>query len=146
MLSSDRVFGAIVIIGSLAYVASAAQIAAPFFSDPLGSKAFPMGVGLVAALCGVMMILSPDDDPDWPPLRALGALVISTVLLVGYAYALKPLGFLIPTAIASAVLSYQINPRPLPALLTGLGLSIGLYLLFRYILGLSLFGFPRDWF
>ena len=142
MLSSDRVFGAVVIVGALAYVASASQITAPFFADPLGSRAFPMIVGVVAAICGAMMILKPDAEPDWPAPRALGALVLSTVLLVGYAYALKPLGFLIPTAIVAGVLSWQIAPRPKAAVITGLGLSIGLYLLFRFVLGLSLAGLP----
>lgn len=146
MLSSDRIFGAVVVVGSLAYVASASQIAAPFFADPLGSRAFPMGVGIVAALCGVMMILSPDDEPDWPPLRSVGALAVATIVLVGYAYALQPLGFLLPTAVVAAILSYQIKPEPKAAILSGLGLSVGLYLLFRFVLGLSLFGFPRGWF
>ncbi|GIT90015.1 hypothetical protein JANAI62_05020 [Jannaschia pagri] len=143
MLASDRVFGAVVIIGSLAYVASAAQIATPFFSDPLGSRTFPMAVGLVAAICGAMMMLKPDGEPEWPALPALGALALSTVLLVGYAYALRPLGFLLPTAIVAGALSWQINPKPKIAALTGVGLSIGLFLVFRFVLGLSLIGLPR---
>ncbi|WP_298430681.1 tripartite tricarboxylate transporter TctB family protein [uncultured Jannaschia sp.] len=146
MLASDRIFGAIVIVGALAYVASAAQIAAPFFSDPLGSRAFPMAVGIVAAICGVVMVLKPDDEPEWPPLRSVGALAIATVMLVGYAYALKPLGFLLPTAIVAGVLSFQIAPRWKAAIVTGLALSIGLFVLFRFVLGLSLFGLPRGLF
>ena len=63
---------------------------------------------------------------------------------MGYAYALKPLGFLMPTAIAAAVLSYQISPKPMPAVLTGLGLSVGLFVIFKYALGLSLFALPRS--
>ncbi|MFO6466229.1 tripartite tricarboxylate transporter TctB family protein [Jannaschia sp. KMU-145] len=146
MLASDRIFGAIVIVGALAYVASAAQIAAPFFSDPLGSRAFPMAVGIVAAICGVVMVLKPDDEPEWPPLRSVGALAIATIMLVGYAYALKPLGFLLPTAIVAGVLSFQIAPRWKAAIVTGLALSIGLFVLFRFVLGLSLFGLPRGLF
>ena len=145
MFASDRIFGAVVVLGSLAYVASASQIAAPFFSDPLGSRAFPMGVGLVAALCGLAMMWRPDDEPDWPALRSLGALAVATVALVAYAYALRPLGFLLPTAVAAALLSFQIAPRPVAAVLTGIGLSVGLYVLFRLLLGLSLQGFPAGW-
>jgi len=65
------------------------------------------------------------------------------VVLIGYAYALKPLGFLIPTAITAAILSYQISPRPRAAVLSGLGLSVGLYLLFKYALGLGLVALPK---
>lgn len=143
MIRSDRVFGAVVILGALIYVVSASQIAAPFFADPLGSRTFPMLVGSVAAICGAVMVFQPDEEPDWPEGRALLSLGIATVLLFGYAYALRPLGFLLPTAVAAAVISYQITPRAGAAVLSGVAISVGLFLLFRYALGLSLFGLPR---
>ncbi len=143
MLKSDRVFGAVVILGALVYIASASQITQPFFSDPLGSRTFPIIIGCVAALCGAVMVFSPDEEPDWPEARALLSLAVATALLVGYAYALRPLGFLLSTAVVASVISYQITPKPRAALLSGIGVSIGLYLLFRYVLGLSLFGLPR---
>ena len=125
---SDRVFGLVVVLVALAYIASATQIQTSFLSDPIGPKAFPMLVGSIAALCGAIMILRPDEEPDWPELRTLGALLISVIVLVAYAYMLKPLGFLIPTAIVAAVLSYQISPRvparpSLPVLACLLGCS-----------------------
>ena len=90
--------------------------------------------------------MKPDTPgPSWPGARTWGSLAIATLVLVGYAYALVPLGFLIPTAIAAGVLSYQIRPRPVPAVLTGVGLSLGLFALFRFVLGLSLAGIPRTW-
>lgn len=143
---SDRIFGLVVILVALAYIASALQIQASFLSDPLGPKAFPIGIGIVAILCAVVMIARPDEEPEWPALRSCGAIAIAVLVLVGYAYALKPVGFLIPTAVVAAILSYQISPNPKAAVISGIGLSGGLYILFRYILGLSLFGFPRDWF
>ena len=60
-----------------------------------------------------------------------------------YAYALRPFGFLIPTALAAAILSYQISPRVGPAALSGLGLSGGLFVLFKYALGLGLVALPK---
>ena len=146
MRISDRIFGAVVILGSFVYIMAARGIQKPFFSDPLGPQAFPIGVGVVAILCGLVMVFSPDEEPDWPEMRSLLALAGSTILLVAYAYGLKPLGFLLPTAIASAVISYQITPTPVRAVIFGAGISIGLFLLFRYALGLSLFAFPRGWF
>lgn len=143
MLRSDRVFGAVVILVAFIYVMSATQIATPLFADPLGSKTFPIIIGCVAAICGAVMVLSPDEEPDWPEGRSLAALAVATAFLVGYAYALKPLGFLLPTAIVAGVISYQISPKPKVAALSGILISVGLYLLFRYILGLSLFGLPR---
>lgn len=143
---SDRIFGLVVILLALVYIASAIQIPSSFLSDPLGPRVFPIGVGVIAILCAAVMVARPDEEPDWPAMRSLGALAIAVVMLVGYAYTLKPLGFLIPTAVVAAVLSYQISPNIKVAAISGVGISVGLYVLFRYILQLSLLGFPRDWF
>ncbi len=143
---SDRIFGLVVVLTALAFIASATQVQTSFLTDPVGPKAFPMGVGVVAALCGLVMILKPDPDPVWPVGKTLLALLVAVIVLVAYAYALKPLGFLIPTAITAAILSYQISPRALPAIITGLGLSIGLFILFKFALGLGLVPFPKGWF
>lgn len=143
---SDRIFGLAMICVALVYIASAMQVQVSFLSDPVGSKAFPIGVASVAIICCCVMILRPDDEPDWPVMWTVVSILISIVLLVGYAYALKPLGFLIPTAIVAGALSYQITPRPVAAVLSGLGLSIGLFVLFRYILDLGLVPFPKGWF
>lgn len=143
MLKSDRIFGLVTVLVALAYIASATQIQTSFLADPVGPKAFPMMVGAVAALCGAVMVLRPDAEPDWPELHTLGALLISVVALLVYAYALKPLGFILPTALIAALLSYQINPRPALAVLTGIGLSVGLFSLFKFVLGLGLTGLPK---
>ena len=143
---SDRILGLVVVLVALAYIASAFQIRTSFLSDPVGSKTFPIAIGLVAALCGLVMVLKPDAEPDWPPLSRIGAIAVALLVLVAYAFTLKPLGFLITTAIVAGILSYQIDPRPTKAVIAGIGLSIGLYVLFYYILGLSLQGFPKGWF
>lgn len=144
-MRSDRVFGLVLILIALAYIASAFQIQTSFMSDPVGSKTFPVLIGAVSVICGMVMLLRPDEEPEWPELRTLLSLLLAVVVMVVYAYTLKPLGFLIPTAITAAILSWQISPRPLPAVLTGIGMSVGLFLLFKFVLGLSLAGFPRTW-
>ena len=142
-MSSDRLFGLIVLFVALGYIASATQIQTSFLSDPVGPKAFPILVGAVASICALVLIFKPDPDPNWPALATFGALLFAVVVLVAYAYALKPMGFLIPTAIASGILSYQISPRAGPAAITGVCLSILLFLLFKYALGLGLVPFPK---
>ena len=143
---SDRVFGLVVILVALAYIASATQIQTSFLSDPVGSKTFPILIGSVAVLCGGVILFRPDEEPAWPALRTLLSLGISLIILIAFALSLRPAGFLIPTAIAAGLLSYQITPRKGPAAIIGLGLSVGLFVLFKYALGLGLQPFPRDWF
>ena len=142
-MASDRIFGLVVTLVALAYAASATQIQTSFLADPVGPKTFPILVGAVAAICGMIMVFRPDPDPEWPALRTLGALALAVGVLVAYAYALRPLGFVIPTAIAASILSYQISPRPVPAVLSGVGLAIGLFVIFRYALGLGLVAFSK---
>lgn len=146
MGQSDRIFGVVVILSALAYIASATQLQTSFLSDPLGSKSFPIGLGVLAVICGGVMVLKPDAEPEWPGAGAFVKLVISVVAMVAYAYALKPMGFLVPTALAAGVLSYLIAPRPVFAVLAGLGLSVGLFFIFKYALGLSLVAFPKGLF
>lgn len=142
-MASDRIFGLVVIMVALAYIASAFQIQTSFLTDPVGSKTFPIIVGGVAALSGLIVFLSPDPSPEWPDLRTFGHLAIALGVLIAYAYALKPFGFLLPTAVTAGVLAYQISPRLMPSVLAGVGLSGGLFILFKYALGLGLVPFPK---
>ena len=141
---SDRIFGALAGLVALAYIVSATQIQEGFMPDPLGSKLFPIIVGSIALLCAITIFIKPDDSPSWPEPLIFLSILCAVVVLVGYAYALKPLGFLIPTAIASGIISFLIHRRLLTAALTGLGLSIGLYVLFKYALGLGLVAFSKN--
>jgi putative tricarboxylic transport membrane protein len=143
-MASDRIFGLVVIMVARAYIASALQIQASFLSDPVGPKLFPIIVGVVSILSGLVMILRPDESPEWPKGKTLLNLAIALGALVAYAYALKPMGFLLPTAVVAAILSYQIEPRKIPSVLTGLGLSVGLYIMFKYGLGLGLVALPKS--
>jgi len=145
-MASDRIFGLVVLCVALAFIASAFQIQTSFLTDPVGSKSFPILVGSIAAICALAIILRPDPEPGWPGVRTFGALAVAVAVLVAYAYALVPFGFIVPTLIATSVLSFQIRPKLLPAVLTGAGLSIGLFVLFRFVLGLGLLAFPRGWF
>jgi len=140
---SDRLTGLFIILVALAFFAGATQLEAPFFADPLGPKAFPMMIASVALIAGMVMVLRPDEPPEWPELATIARLILATIILVFYAYSLKPLGFLLSTAAAAAALSYQINPNAMRSMLTGLALSIGLFFIFKFALGLSLFAFPR---
>jgi len=140
---SDRLTGLFIIVVALAFFAGATQLEAPFFADPLGPKAFPMMIASVALIAGMVMVLRPDEPPEWPELATIARLILATIILVFYAYSLKPLGFLLSTAAAAAALSYQINPNAMRSMLTGLALSIGLFFIFKFALGLSLFAFPR---
>ena len=142
-MAKDRIFGLFMRVLALGYVLSATNIQTSFMSDPVGPRVFPYLVAAVVALCGLVMVLKPDPDTEWPGLVMFGKLAFATAILLAYAMTIRPLGFIIPTVIVAGLLSYMINPRPVPAALAGLGLGVGLFVLFKVILGLGLQGLPR---
>lgn len=145
-MSSDRIFGAVMILVALGYILSATTIQVPLFPDPMGPKLFPFMIAGGVIICSLVMVLRPDPEADWPAPTALISIAVAAAVMVGYAYALKPLGFLIPTALAAGILSFQLSNRLVPAVLSGLGLSVGLYLLFKYALKLeTLQAVPKGW-
>ncbi|PTX01655.1 tripartite tricarboxylate transporter TctB family protein [Pararhodobacter aggregans] len=146
MIKADRIFGLVMMLVALGYLFSATHIQTSFLSDPVGPRVFPYMIGGAVILCSLVLVIRPDANADWPGLGTILQLAIALAVLIGYASAVRPLGFIIPTAVAAGVLSYQINPKPVSALLTGIGLSVGLFVLFKMILGLGLVGFPRHWF
>ena len=140
---SDRIFGSILIVLALALFVSATQLESPFFADPLGPKNFPFIVSGAALICSLAMIIKPDKDPLWPNIKTLIKLFTALVILILYAFSLKNFGFLLPTALASAALSYLIKPNVFRSSSTGIILSLSLFVIFKFGLGLSLFPFPK---
>ena len=136
-MASDRIFGLVTLITAVAYLAAATQIQTNFFSGEYLPKLFPMLIGGVAAICSLTIIFRPDPDPDWPGPSSWASMAIAVLVLAIYSVMLTPLGFILPTAIAAAILSYQISPRAVPAILSGIGLSLGLFVLFKFALGLG---------
>jgi putative tricarboxylic transport membrane protein len=141
-MRGDRIFGLVMIVVALGYLLGATAIRTSFMSDPVGPRVFPYLVGCVTLLCAVMMVLRPDPEVEWPIGRTLLNLGVALVVLIAYAFMIKPLGFILPTIIVSGILSYQIDPQPKRAALTGLGLGVGLFVLFKFVLGLGLKGLP----
>jgi len=101
-MSSDRIFGLVVVMGALAFFAGALQIQTSFLSDPVGPRVFPMLIAASALLCGLVLIAKPDAEPEWPALAAWGNMAIALVVLVSYALLIGPMGFLASTALAAA--------------------------------------------
>lgn len=136
-MASDRILGLITLITAVAYIAAATQIETNFFSGEFLPKLFPLLIGAVAALSSLVLIFKPDPDPEWPASGSWIAMGVAVLVLALYAVLLTPLGFILPTIFAAGILSYQISPRLGPAVLSGIGLSLGLFVLFKYLLGLG---------
>jgi putative tricarboxylic transport membrane protein len=141
----DRLFGGIGIVLAAFFIWQATTIQESFIQDPVGPKTFPIIIGLLLGISSLVILLRPDPRPDWPAAGRLAEIAGAVVVLLAYAYALPEVGFLIATAITAAYLSWRLGTVPLHALAAGVAISIGIYVVFHLILGLSLakgpFGF-----
>lgn len=136
-MASDRIFGLVVLITAVAYIAAATQIQTNMFSGEYLPKLFPMLIGCVAALSSLVLMFKPDPVPDWPMARTWGNLLVAVIVLAVYSVMMSPLGFLLPTAIAATILSYQISSNFRQAIAAGIGLSLGLFVMFSFVLQLG---------
>jgi len=135
---SDRVLGGISLALALFYIYSATTIRESFVSDEIGPKTFPIIVGVILGICSLYFILKPDPEPRWPRFNRLAEIGFAVLVCLLYANLLPRLGFLIATALAAGYLTWRLGTRPLMAVVVGVGTSVGIYVVFRLILGLSL--------
>jgi putative tricarboxylic transport membrane protein len=142
---SDRIFASICIALAVLMGWGATIIEESFIQDPLGPKAFPLVIAVVLAACGVAMFLRPDEDPVWPHRRKQIQLLWTIGAMILYVQFLPVVGFLVATAIGAGFLSWQLGASVKQACWGGFSISVGIYVVFKLILGLSLargpFGF-----
>ena len=142
---SDRIFGVFGLLLAAFYIWAASIIEDSFMVDIVGPRAFPYIVGFVLALSSVYFLIRPDEEPKWPVLGTLLEILFASAVMFLYAWSLPRVGFLIATSFATAYLTWRLGTRPVGSLITGVLTSIGIYIVFHLVLGLSLakgpFGF-----
>lgn len=135
---SDRIFGLFGILLAIGFALSALTIEESFLSDAVGPKAFPLIIATVLGLSSAVIALRPDPEPIWPGLGRLAEVAAAILVMVLYAKALPEVGFVLATAVAAAFLSWRLGSALLSAMLVGASTSVGIYVIFHLVLGLSL--------
>lgn len=135
---SDRIFGIFGILLSIGFAIAALQIEESFLSDAVGPKAFPLIVAAILGLSSAVIALRPDAEPQWPALSRLVEIGAAVVVMILYAQLLPVAGFVVATAFAAAYLAWRLGSSLIEAVLTGIGTSVGIYVIFHIVLGLSL--------
>ncbi|WP_205520996.1 tripartite tricarboxylate transporter TctB family protein [Propylenella binzhouense] len=134
---SDRVAGAVLLALAVAFWVAAGQYAVTF-GDPVGPAAFPKLVAVPLGLFSLYLIFRPDPDPRWFVWPGVVGQAATLAVLVLYPLLLEPLGFPLATALASAVLARVLGAAWLAALVLGVAVGGGLFLVFDSVLGLPL--------
>jgi putative tricarboxylic transport membrane protein len=135
---SDRILGGACVFLAIFYIFFATQIQIGFMSDPLGPQAFPILIGVVLLIAGIFPILRPDPEPAWPALGRVLEIVFAVGVMVAYTYALPAAGFVISTSFAAGLLSWRLGATPIRAAIAGVAIAVGIFVIFRLILKLSL--------
>ena len=139
---SDRIFGACGLLLAIVYGWATLQIQESFLSDAVGPKTFPMGVAVILGLSSLWIMLRPDPDPKWPALGRLVEILAAIVVMVLYAAFLDDGGFIIATTLATTYLTWRLGTPPIQSVFVGAATAIGIYVIFKLVLGLSLASGP----
>ena len=83
------------------------------------------------------MIFKPEQTPYWPSFGKILEVLATAVVLIGYAIILPVVGFVITTCFASTFISWRLGANLISASLS-LAISVTIFVLFRYVVGLSL--------
>lgn len=135
---TDRIFGVVGLLLAIGFALAALTINESFLSDAVGPKAFPLIIATILGLSSAVIALRPDESPQWPALGRLVEIFAAAVVMVLYAQLLPEVGFIIATFFVSAYLTWRLGSGLVGSLLTGVGTSLGIYVVFHLVLGLSL--------
>ncbi len=135
---SDRVFGGIGLVLAIFFAWQASIIEESFLTDAVGPKAFPYVIAVIMGLSSIYFLLKPDPAPHWPAFGRLAEIALAAVVMFAYAELLPIAGFVIATAVAATYLTWRLGSKPLESVVIGIATSVGIYVIFRLVLGLSL--------
>lgn len=138
MLFSDRFFGFFVILLSVFFAWGTSLTHESFIQDPVGPKIFPYFLSIIGMICGLVFILKPDQISNWPKISGWLEIIAAIMMMMLYATFLSEIGFVMATIFASAYFSWRFGATIINAFIVGILISLGLYVSFHLILGLSL--------
>jgi putative tricarboxylic transport membrane protein len=114
----------------------------------LGPAFLPFWTGIVLAACGLWLCARPTVDAEfsWPASRGFARAASGFVLLLLYALALQPLGYLISTAVFLVIAILLLEPvRRTRVFMVGIACAVFLFLIFRVWLRVPLPGGVLGW-
>ncbi|MGM0823415.1 MAG: tripartite tricarboxylate transporter TctB family protein [Pseudomonadota bacterium] len=137
-IAADRLLG-LALIGLAVFVAvQAINLEVPFNYEPVGPRAFPLGLSILLAALSLVLVLKPGADGQWPHKALALKLLLVLGLLVVYTMLFTRLGFIPTTFVVVAALARLFEATWGKAMVTGAVMAVGSFLLFTEALGISL--------
>lgn len=135
---TDRIVGALLSALGLAVGAEATTFDVFFLTDPVGPKALPMLSAAIFVGAGLTLMARPKATPPWPGRPTLFRMLGAVLAFGVYAALLGPLGFVVATTATVSSLSLLFGGPVRRSVGAALGLSVALWYLFVWALGLPL--------
>ncbi|WP_088743151.1 MULTISPECIES: tripartite tricarboxylate transporter TctB family protein [unclassified Cobetia] len=137
-IAADRILG-IALMGLAAFiVAQALSIHVPFAYDPVGPKAFPIGLSIMMAAFSLVLIVRPGPEGNWPSAAIFVQLGLVLLVLIVFAFFFVRLGYPLTAVAAITAIARLFGANWRAACLTGVLMAGLSYLLFTAVLEISL--------
>ena len=122
----------------LAVGAEATTFDVLFRTDPVGPKLLPLVAAAIFVGSGVFLAARPGPGAPWPPGPVLARMAGAVAAFGAYAALIGPLGFVVATTGTVSALSLLFGGPWKKAVTAALTLSVVLWYLFVWVLGLLL--------
>jgi putative tricarboxylic transport membrane protein len=135
---SERVFGALLLLLSIAGVYFGWGLKAPVSYEPVGPNTFPVLVFSLLGLCAIGLMATQRPPTDWPSAPVLRRIVAMFLVILAYAWLFDRLGFILSTFLMAVPLARAFGSRWGQAMIGAVCMSLGFYVLFDRVLDVAL--------
>jgi len=135
---SDRILGAACVIVAAGMAWASKDYAAAISYEPVGPRAFPLLLSVLLAIGGSWLIVRPAPHESGLGLASIRTLGLAVVAVFAYALLFETIGFVLATAVMAVPIGIAFGGSWKQALLGGLGLGIGCYVMFDKLLDVVL--------
>lgn len=135
---SERILGGVLLFVSIAGIWIARGFEAPFSYEPVGPRAFPMLILALLGIAAVALMLEKKSDTVWAPPAVMVRIGALFGIVLIYAWLFDKLGFILSTALMVIPVARFFSGTWIQAIVGGLGLGAGLYILFDKLLDVAM--------
>ena len=135
---SERIFGGVLLLVSLAGIWIGWDLQAPMSYEPVGPRAFPPLVLFLLGLCAIALMLEKKSDTVWAPPPVLKRIGLLFLIVLVYALLFDKLGFMIATALMTVPVARFFGGSWKQGIVGGIGLGVGMFFFFDRLLDVAL--------
>lgn len=135
---SERLFGALLLLGSAIGIWIGWDLHALVAYEPVGPRAFPLLVLSLLGVFALVLMFGRATTTAWPPRAVLVRVGLLFAVLLGYALLFERLGFVVSTTLATVPVARAFGATWRQAVVSGLALGVGLFFLFDKLLDVVL--------